>query len=81
MQGSPGAGKSMLVRRLTTIPLAMILAEVLATTHMHRVLASPAIASRSLRRARVTPPAYDLGGGVDRWGPGANDGRGVAGVP
>src|SRR5918998_6577550 len=35
--GSPGAGKSMLARRLTTILPAMTLAEALETTRIHRV--------------------------------------------
>jgi magnesium chelatase family protein len=35
--GPPGTGKSMLARRLTTIVPAMILAEALETTRMHRV--------------------------------------------
>jgi magnesium chelatase family protein len=35
--GPPGAGKSMLARRLTTILPAMTLAEALATTRIHRV--------------------------------------------
>ena len=35
--GPPGAGKSMLVRRLTTILPAMTLAEALETTRLHRV--------------------------------------------
>jgi predicted ATPase with chaperone activity len=37
MLGSPGAGKSMLARRLTTILPAMTLAEALETTRIHRV--------------------------------------------
>jgi predicted ATPase with chaperone activity len=37
MLGSPGAGKSMLARRLTTILPAMMLAEAIDTTRMHRV--------------------------------------------
>src|ERR671935_2265389 len=35
--GPPGAGKSMLARRLTTILPAMTLAEALETTRIHRV--------------------------------------------
>jgi magnesium chelatase family protein len=35
--GPPGAGKSRLVRRLTTIPPAMPLADALTTTRIHRV--------------------------------------------
>jgi magnesium chelatase family protein len=35
--GPPGAGKSMLARRLTTILPAMTLAEAMETTHIHRV--------------------------------------------
>ena len=35
--GPPGAGKSMLVRRLTTILLQMTLAEAIDTTRIHRV--------------------------------------------
>jgi predicted ATPase with chaperone activity len=37
MLGSPGAGKSMLARRLTTILPAMTLAEAIETTRIHRV--------------------------------------------
>jgi magnesium chelatase family protein len=37
MLGPPGAGTSMLARRLTTILPAMPLAEVLETTCIHRV--------------------------------------------
>ena len=37
MLGSPGAGKSMLARRLTTILPAMTLAEALETTRIHSV--------------------------------------------
>jgi predicted ATPase with chaperone activity len=35
--GPPGAGKSMLARRLTTILPAMTLAEAIETTRIHRV--------------------------------------------
>ena len=35
--GPPGAGKSMLARRLTTILPARTLAEAIETTHIHRV--------------------------------------------
>jgi predicted ATPase with chaperone activity len=35
--GPPGAGKSMLARRLTTILPAMTLAEAMETTRIHRV--------------------------------------------
>ena len=35
--GLPGAGKSMLARRLTTILPAMTLAEAIETTRIHRV--------------------------------------------
>jgi magnesium chelatase family protein len=37
MLGPPGVGKSMLARRLTTIPPAMSLAEAIETTRIHRV--------------------------------------------
>src|SRR5262245_42728165 len=37
MLGPPGAGKSMLARRLTTILPAMTLAEAIETTRIHRV--------------------------------------------
>jgi magnesium chelatase family protein len=37
MLGSPGAGKSMLARRLTTILPAMTLAEAIETTRIHSV--------------------------------------------
>jgi magnesium chelatase family protein len=37
MLGPPGAGTSMLARRLTTILPAMTLAEALETTRIHRV--------------------------------------------
>src|SRR5262245_65397472 len=37
MLGPPGAGKSMLARRLTTILPAMTLPEALETTRIHRV--------------------------------------------
>src|SRR5918996_2834034 len=37
MLGPPGAGKSMLARRLTTILPAMALAEAIETTRFHRV--------------------------------------------
>src|SRR5918995_3007611 len=37
MLGPPGAGKSMLARRLTTILPAMSLAEAIETTRIHRV--------------------------------------------
>ena len=37
MLGPPGAGKSMLARRLTTILPMMTLAEAIETTHIHRV--------------------------------------------
>ena len=37
MLGPPGAGESMLARRLTTILPAMTLAEALETTSIHRV--------------------------------------------
>src|SRR5690606_20682866 len=37
MLGSPGAGKSMLARRLTTILPAMTLAEAIETTRVHSV--------------------------------------------
>jgi magnesium chelatase family protein len=37
MLGPPGAGKSMLARRLTTILPAMSLAEAFETTCLHRV--------------------------------------------
>jgi magnesium chelatase family protein len=37
MLGSPGAGKSTLARRLTTILPEMTLAEAIDTTHIHRV--------------------------------------------
>jgi magnesium chelatase family protein len=38
MLGSPGAGKSMLARRLTTILPAMTLPEALEIPRMHRVV-------------------------------------------
>jgi magnesium chelatase family protein len=37
MLGAPGAAKSMLARRLTTILPAMTLAEAIETTRIHRV--------------------------------------------
>jgi magnesium chelatase family protein len=37
MLGPPGAGTSMLVRRLTTLRPAMTLAEAIETTRIHRV--------------------------------------------
>src|SRR4029450_11305761 len=48
--GPPGAGKSMLARRLTTILPAMTLAEAIETTRIHRV---PGLTGN--RTAGVTP--------------------------
>jgi hypothetical protein len=48
MLGSPGAGKSMLARRLTTILPAMTSAEALETTRIHRVAGFTALKSMPL---------------------------------
>src|ERR671924_1738442 len=69
--GPPGAGKSMLARRLTTILPVMSLAEALETTRIHRVA--------GLAGARPAP--HDRGGWAERWGAGTAAGRGVAGAP
>ena len=51
---SPGAGKSMLARRLTTILPAMPLAEALETTRIHRV---PGRTGHCTSLMTVSPPA------------------------
>jgi magnesium chelatase family protein len=52
MLGSPGAGKSMLARRLATILPAMTLAEAIETTRIHRV-AGPTGARTALVTTRA----------------------------
>jgi magnesium chelatase family protein len=58
MLGLPGAGKSMLARRLTTILPAMPLAEAMETTRMHRVagLTGDRTAFVTRRPFRAAPP-------------------------
>ena len=57
--GPPGAGKSMLARRLTTILPAMTLAEAIETTRIHRVAGLTGdrtawVTTRSFRAPRHT---------------------------
>jgi Mg-chelatase subunit ChlI len=54
MLGAPGAGKSMLARRLTTILPVMTLAEALETTRIHRVAG---LAGHCTAFMTVYPPA------------------------
>ena len=69
MLGPPGAGKSRLARRLTTILPAMTLAEALETTRLHRVAgltgARPAVVTA--RPCRAPPQTISevglIGGG------------------
>jgi magnesium chelatase family protein len=57
--GPPGAGKSMLARRLTTIPPAMSLADARESTRIHRVVAltggRTAVVTTRPFRAPITP--------------------------
>jgi Magnesium chelatase, subunit ChlI len=55
--GPPGAGKSMLARRLTTILPAMTLAEAIETTRIYRVAGRPAARAAVVR----TQPMGELG--------------------
>ena len=59
--GPPGAGTSMLARRLTTILRAMTLAEALETTRIHRVAGltgdRTALVTTRLRHTSTTLPA------------------------
>src|SRR5215475_8464266 len=66
--GAPGAGKSMLARRLTTILPAMTLAEALETTRLPRVAGrtgdrSALVTTRPFRAPHHTVSAVGLIGG------------------
>jgi magnesium chelatase family protein len=79
MLGPPGAGKSMLARRLPTILPDMTLAEAIDTTHMHRVAGltgdhTAVVTTRPFRAPHHTISDVGLIGG-----PGADAGRRVAG--
>ena len=66
--GPPGAGKSMLARRLTTILPAMTLAEAIETTRIHRVAGltgdrTALVTTRPFRAPRHTISDVELIGG------------------
>jgi magnesium chelatase family protein len=54
--GPPGAGKSMLARRLTTILPAMTLAEAIETTRIHSVAGLTGDRTILVRPGRFAPP-------------------------
>ena len=77
----PGAGTSMLARRLTTMFPAMTLAEAIETTRIHRV-AGLTGAHTALVTARPSrAPSHHLGCGANRQGTDTEAGRHVAVAP
>src|SRR5262245_9494622 len=84
MLGPPGAGKSMLARRLTTILPAMTLPEALETTRIHRVAGrtgdrTALVTTRPFRAPHHSIPDAGLigGGHVPMPGAGARAPKGV----
>src|SRR6266508_2826461 len=80
--GPPGAGKSMLARRLATILPAMSLAEALEATRIHSVAGlmsgHTAVVTTRLFRA---PSPHHLRCRLDRRRPAAHAGGGLPGAP
>lgn len=75
MSGPPGAGKSMLAKRLPTILPDMTLAEALETTQIHSVAGilspgAPLVGSRPFRSPHHTSSAVSLSGGGNDLHPG-----------
>jgi magnesium chelatase family protein len=82
--GPPGAGKSMLARRLTTILPAMTLAEAIETTRIHRIAGrtgdrTALVTTRPFRAPHHTISAVGLigGGHVPLPGEGSLAHRGI----
>jgi hypothetical protein len=71
MLGPPGAGKSMLAWRLTTIVPTMSLAEALETTRIHRVAGRTGDRTTLVTTRPCRAPHY-LECGADRRGPRAD---------
>jgi magnesium chelatase family protein len=66
MLGPPGAGRSTLVRRPTTILPAMILAEALETTRLHHVAGRTGAHTALVTTRPARPASYDLRCRADR---------------
>jgi magnesium chelatase family protein len=84
MQGSPGAGKSMLARRLATILPDMTLAGAIETTRIHRVAGltdchTAVVTTRPFRAPHHTISDVDLigGGHLPRPGEGSRAHHGI----
>src|SRR5262245_56913923 len=80
--GPPGAGQSMLARRLTIILPTMTLAEAIETTRIHHIAGLTGAATALVTTRPFRAPHHPMSEvGLIGSGPCADAGRGVAGAP
>jgi predicted ATPase with chaperone activity len=78
---APGAGQSMLARRLITILPAMTLAKAIETVRIPRVASLTGDRTALVTTRPCRAPSSHLGCRADRRGPRAEAGRGVTRAP